>query len=138
MSLSQGRRRVLVVADDLMVRSRIEAAASPGVELYFSRNLADFEAALTPLPDLVLVGLAATRQPWADLIQLARSRAAAGKLRILAFGPHLDLDLRSRALAAGAERVLANSALMLALPAILAGTARTAERSTEQDQVGSE
>jgi hypothetical protein len=136
--MSPGQRRVLVVADDLMVRSRIEAAASPGVELYFSRNLADFEAALTPLPDLVLVGLAATRQPWADLIRLARSRATAGELRILAFGPHLDLELRARALAAGAERVLANSALMLALPSILAGTDLAAAGPTEQDQVGSE
>jgi hypothetical protein len=136
--MSPGHRRVLVVADDLMVRSRIEAAAGPAVELRFSRNLADFEAALTPLPDLLLVGLAATRQPWADLIQLARSRAAAGQLRILAFGPHLDLELRARALAAGAERVLANSALMLALPSILAGTDLPAERPTEAGQVGSE
>ena len=128
--MSSGPRRVLVVADDLMVRSRIEAAAPSNVELYFSRNPTDFEAALTPLPDLLLVGLAATRQPWADLIQLARSRAGTAELRIVTFGPHMDLELRSRALAAGAERVLANSALMLALPSILAGT--------ERDQVGSE
>ena len=129
-----------MVADDLMVRSRLEAAAPADVELRFSRNAADFETALTPLPDLLLVGLSATRQPWADLIQLARSRAGADGLRILAFGPHRDLELRGRALAAGADRVLANSALMLALPVILAGTDLPATPPTERDhdQVGSE
>jgi DNA-binding response OmpR family regulator len=116
------RRRVLVLADDLMVRSRLEAAAPTDVELRFASSAADFEAALTPLPDLVLVGLAATRQRWPELIELARQRAEAAVLPILAFGPHRDLDLRVRALAAGANRVLANSALMSALPAILAGT----------------
>src|SRR5262245_28621540 len=98
-----------------MVRSRLEAAAPADVELHFAASAADFTAALTPLPNLVLVGLAATRQRWPELIELARQQADSSALPILAFGPHRDLELRARALAAGADRVLANSALMSAL-----------------------
>ena len=121
-------RRVVALVDDLMVRSRIEAAAGPETELIFPRIAADFTAALEPSPDLILVGMAATRLPWPDLVRAARERAGQ-ELPIIAFGPHMDLALRERALEAGASRVLANSALMQALPALLRG---------RSDQVGSE
>ena len=114
---AQGRR-VLVVADDLMIRSRIEAAAPPETRVVFAQDSADFAAQLQPPPDLILVGLAATRLPWADLLRTARARVSTP---IIAFGPHRDLELRQRALDAGVDRVLANSALMIALPGLLRG-----------------
>ncbi len=118
-------RRVVALVDDFMVRSRIEAAAPPETELIFPRDAADFAAQCTSPPDLILVGLAATRLPWAELIRSAR--ATLGDVSILAFGPHKDLELRSRALEAGADRVLANSALMVALPGLLRGEPEPAE-----------
>jgi DNA-binding response OmpR family regulator len=114
-------RRVVVVADDLMVRSRIEAAAPADAELSFPRSAAAFEAQLDPAPNLILVGMAATRLPWSDLIRAARANPASREAPVLAFGPHKNLELRSRALEAGADRVMANSALMLALPRLLRG-----------------
>jgi electron transfer flavoprotein alpha/beta subunit len=38
---------------------------------------------------------------------------------VLAFGPHKQLDLRERALAAGADRVVANSAFSRVLATLL-------------------
>jgi hypothetical protein len=118
----------VVLADDLMVRSRIEAAAPHDLALLFPASRAEFEAQLDPPPDLILVGLTATRLPWAELIQAVRSSPAAREVAVLAFGPHRDLELRGQALEAGATRVLANSALMVALPRLL--------RGEEPDQAG--
>jgi hypothetical protein len=116
-------RRVVALADDLMVRSRIEAAATDETQLVFPRSRAEFLAQLDPPADLILVGMAATRLPWVELICAARASRASRAVPIYAFGPHLDLVLRGRALEAGADRVLANSAFMLALPALLRGEA---------------
>src|SRR2546423_15672695 len=104
-----------------MVRSRIEAAATPETALLFPGDPAEFARQLDPPPDLILVGLAATRQPWPELIRQARATPALRRVPLLAFGPHRDLELRARALDAGADRVLANSALMVALPGLLRG-----------------
>ena len=114
-------RRVVAVVDDLMVRSRIEAAAPPEVQVSFPRSRAELLAQLDPTPDLILVGMAATRQPWADLIRAAREHPSSRGVPVVAFGPHKDLALREQALAAGADRVLANSALMVELPRLLGG-----------------
>jgi hypothetical protein len=62
--------------------------------------------------------MAATRQPWPDLIRALKADPSISAF-VLAFGPHKDLDLRRRALEAGADRVIANSAFMTALPALL-------------------
>jgi hypothetical protein len=104
-----------------MVRSRIEAAAPVDTELVFPSSRDAFEAQLEPPPDLILVGLTATRLPWAELIQAVRGNLVTHNVPVLAFGPHRDLELRARAIDAGASRVLANSALMQALPGLLRG-----------------
>lgn len=104
-----------------MVRSRIESAAPAETTLIFPGGLADFTAQLEPPPDLIVVALQATRLPWAELVSTARSNSSCRDVPILAFGPHKDLELRQRALAAGVDRVLANSAFMLALPGLLRG-----------------
>jgi CheY-like chemotaxis protein len=115
------QRRIVALVDDLMVRSRIEAAAPPDAELIFPPNQAAFTRALDPPPALIVVGLTASRQPWSELIRASRADPATRAVPVVAFGPHKDLELRRRALEAGADRVLANSAFMLALPQLLAG-----------------
>jgi DNA-binding response OmpR family regulator len=117
-------RRVVAITDDLMVRSRIEAAAADDTELVFPRDAADFSAQLDPPPDLIVVAMAGTRLAWPELIRAARENPASRSVPVLAFGPHKDLQLRGLALQAGADRILANSAFMLALPELLRGGKR--------------
>jgi hypothetical protein len=64
--------------------------------------------------------MAATRRPWPDLVREIRADPATSSLYVLAFGPHKNLDLRARALDAGVDRVVANSAFTRLLPTLLA------------------
>lgn len=118
-------RPVLVLADDLFVRGRIDATArATGRRVRYARSADDARAALRDeQPRAVLVGLAATRLPWADLVRELKSDPATAGTYVLGFGPHMDLALRARALEAGADRVLANSAFTRALPELLASPA---------------
>lgn len=81
-------------------------------------SVASIEALAGVLPDVaaVLVDLTARRYDGIAAIEMA---AGAGK-RVLAVGQHDDLDLRKRALAAGAERVYAYRKLFEAGPDTLA------------------
>jgi len=112
---------LLAVVDDLFVRGRIDAAAeATGIEVRYVRSLDDVrEAATRGEPRALLVGMAATRRPWADLVRDLKADPDLSTVYVLAFGPHKNLDLRARALAAGADRVLANSAFVRALPTLL-------------------
>lgn len=113
---------LLAVADDLMVRSRIDAAAeAAGVEVCYVRSADEIRAATADRPPrALLVGMAATRRDWPALIRAARAEPALHDLYVLAFGPHMNVELRARALEAGASRVVANSAFMRLLPKLLA------------------
>ena len=73
-------------------------------------------AALLPEVDRVIVDLTARAYDGVDAIVVAR---AAGR-PVLAVGQHDDLDLRKRALAAGADRVYAYRKLFEDGPATLA------------------
>jgi DNA-binding response OmpR family regulator len=112
---------LLALVDDLFVRGRIDAAAeATGVEVRYVRSTEDVrEAARTSPPRALLVGMAATRRPWADLIRDVKADGALGSIYVLAFGPHKNLDLRTQALEAGADRVVANSAFVRVLPTLL-------------------
>jgi hypothetical protein len=113
---------LLAIVDDLMVRSRIDAAAGvAGVEVQYVRTSDEIRAAVAGRPArALLVGMAATRRPWPDLLRQVRADPALRDLYVLAFGPHMNLGLRTQALDAGADRVVANSAFIRLLPAILA------------------
>jgi len=112
---------LLALVDDLFVRGRIDAAAeATGVDVHYVATLQDVrEAARARPPRALLVGMATTRRPWAELIREVKADADLASIYVLAFGPHLNLDLRARALEAGADRVLANSAFVRVLPTLL-------------------
>ena len=134
--MSDSQRPILALVDDLFVSARIDAAArATGRQVRYVRSAADFQAALRETaPAAILVGMAATRLPWADLVRQARAEPATAGVYILAFGPHKDLALRRRALEAGADRVIANSAFVSALPTLLATPAsEVADESTMDD-----
>jgi hypothetical protein len=116
-----GPALLLAIVDDLFVRSRIDAAAEvAGIDVRYVASPADLQVASDArTPRALLVGMAATRRPWPDLIRAVRSTPELHDLHILAFGPHKNVELRRKALEAGADRVVANSAFVRLLPTLL-------------------
>lgn len=108
--------RVAAVITDLMLFSRIEAAASvTGAALVRadSPHLIPAE----PAADLVLVDWSARADDWADALTAWRGRVPTG--RLVLFGPHTDLDAHAAARAAGLGPMWARSKLVAELPTLL-------------------
>jgi DNA-binding response OmpR family regulator len=78
-------------------------------EVTIVRTLPAFEEALTlpeeTRPRLAIVNIATKGVDWEAAIRAAR----ANNIPVLAFGSHMDLDARAKALEAGAGKVVANS-----------------------------
>jgi len=111
--------RVGAVIDDLMLYSRIAAAAdAAGATLL---RVSDPTALPADL-DLVLVDWSARHPSWGDAL-----RARTGSRTVL-FGRHTDLEAHAAARAAGLGPMLARSALIGRLPDLVtdarAGTPR--------------
>ena len=89
------------------------------IEVKTVRNLPAFEESLTTKDDkefaLAIVNTATNGVDWETAIRKAR---AAG-LKVLAFGSHMDLEARSKALNAGAQRVVANSKFTSDMPGLV-------------------
>ena len=115
-------RRVVLVVPDLLFRTRIEATAvHAGVAataLTADRALA--ECAADP-PDLVILDLDGFGDPVA-LARELRNAEATRRIPIVAFYPHVDQELRERALAAGIPFVLPRSAFVARMAEILQGS----------------
>jgi DNA-binding response OmpR family regulator len=83
------------------------------------RTLAAFEQGLQAegdeKPALVIVNIAMTGVDWETAIRRAREAG----YRVLAFGSHMDLDARTRAIEAGAQRVVANSKFTSDMPGLV-------------------
>jgi hypothetical protein len=92
--------RIVALVPDLMDRSRISSAFPDAslAELIFTREPSQCAEA-----DIVVVDLA-HHEP-----DLEAARAAAPAARIVAFGPHAELELLERAHVHGADAVLARS-----------------------------
>jgi len=89
------------------------------IEVKTVRNLPAFEESLGAKDDqkfaLVIVNIATMGVDWETAIRKARSAS----LQVLAFGSHMDLQARSKALEAGARRVVANSKFTSDMPALV-------------------
>ena len=92
------------------------------IEVKTVRNLPAFEECLTSKDEeelaLVIVNTATTGVDWETAIRKARTAG----LKVLAFGSHMDLDARSKALEAGAQRVVANSKFTSDMPGLVQHT----------------
>ena len=90
-----------------------------GMEVKTVRTLQAFEQGLAApedeRPALVIVNIATTGVDWEAAIREAR----AADYPVLAFGSHMDLDARARALQAGAQRVVANSKFASDMPGLV-------------------
>ena len=89
------------------------------MEVKTVRNLPAFEESLKANSSssfaLAIVNTATNGVDWETAIRKAR---AAG-LKVLAFGSHMDLEARSKALNAGAQRVVANSKFTSDMPGLV-------------------
>jgi DNA-binding response OmpR family regulator len=102
-SHATGAPRVAILADDLIWSTRLLAhARAAGAEPVHVRNPAGFEGTLAKV-DAVIVDLTARAYDGVAALEVA---SGAG-VPALAVGQHDDHELRKRALAAGASRVLA-------------------------------
>ena len=89
------------------------------MEVKTVRNLPAFEESLTVKDEeelaLVIVNTATTGVDWEAAIRKARTAG----LKVLAFGSHMDLEARTKALKAGAQRVVANSKFTSDMPGLV-------------------
>ena len=89
------------------------------IEVKTVRNLPAFDENLGAIDDqkfaLAIVNIATIGVDWESAIRKARSAG----LQVLAFGSHMDLEARSKALEAGAQRVVANSKFTSDMPALV-------------------
>jgi DNA-binding response OmpR family regulator len=97
--------RVVVLADDLIWSTRLIAAArAAGADPVAVRTVAALTAAVAaPGSDFAIVDLTARAYDGVGAVAIAAGVGA----HILAVGQHDDVELRKRALAAGASKVLA-------------------------------
>ena len=83
------------------------------------RTLASLEQGLNASgeakPALVIIDIASKGVDWEAAIRTVRTHG----LPVLAFGSHMDLDARARALQAGAQKVIANSKFVKDMPALV-------------------
>jgi hypothetical protein len=97
------RPRIAILGQDLVWADRLARAVdAAGGDAVRVRTTAELERAV-PAASHAIVDLTAHAYDGVASVGAARGAGA----RVLAVGPHDDLDLRKRALAAGAERVLA-------------------------------
>ncbi len=66
-------------------------------------------------PALVIIDIASKGVDWEGAISQAREQG----LPVLAFGSHMDLEARARALQAGAQKVVANSKFARDMPGLV-------------------
>jgi DNA-binding NarL/FixJ family response regulator len=110
---------VVILADDLIWASRLVAATKNAEAIASAaRTPAELDARLADAPagSPVIVDLNGRGY---DGVEQVRAAAARGH-RVLAVGQHEDLELRKRALAAGAVRVLSYNKLFTDGPNVVA------------------
>src|SRR5258707_12278277 len=102
--------RILALEKDLFFAVKMrDTLRHHDMEVTTVRTLPAFEQLLAAPggegPELVIVNTATTGVDWESAIRQARTHG----LPVLAFGSHMDLEARERAIHAGARRVVATS-----------------------------
>jgi len=113
-------KHILALEKDLFFSVKIrDTLRHHDMEVTIARTLPAFQQGLAATgdmaPALVIVDTATTGVDWEAAIREARARG----FPVLAFGSHMDLEARARALAAGAQRVVANSKFTSDMPGLV-------------------
>ena len=111
---------ILALEKDLFFAVKIrDTLRHHEMEVTTARNLTDFEQRLASdgdkTPALAIVNTATKGVDWEAAIRAAR----ANSLPVLAFGSHMDLEARAKALEAGAQKVVANSKFVSDMPGLV-------------------
>ncbi len=112
--------QILALEKDLFFSVKMrDTLRHHGMEVTIVRTLPAFEQRLATTredkPALVIVNTATTGVNWEAAIRYARELG----YPVLAFGSHMDLEARAKALQAGAQRVVANSKFTSDMPGLV-------------------
>jgi len=109
-------KTIVALVNNLMFSVRIRDVASTlgGIVTLVSTNEEILEK-LEIRPSLLILDLTAVTEGWEDVVAKAKQAG----IPVLAYGPHVNVDARQAAEAAGCDDVIANSKLTLDLPNIL-------------------
>ncbi len=113
-------QHILALEKDLFFSVKMrDTLRHHGMEVTTVRTLAAFEQRLATTgdekPALVIVNTATQGVDWEAAIRQARTIG----FPVLAFGSHMDLEARAKALSAGAQRVVANSKFTSDMPGLV-------------------
>ena len=113
-------KRILALEKDLFFSVKMrDTLRHHEMEVTTVRTLPAFEQHLAASgdegPALVIVNTATQGVDWEAAIRQARAHG----LPVLAFGSHMDLEAREKALSAGALRVVANSKFTSDMPGLV-------------------
>lgn len=108
---------ILALEKDLFFSVKIrDTLQHHGMLVTVVRTLAAFEQRINAnadeLPALVVINISTPGVDWEKAIRMACERS----LPVLAFGSHMDLEARAKALQAGAQKVVANSKFARDMP----------------------
>lgn len=124
---------IVLMVDDLMFLSRLEnGIRSLGYQVMVATDENTLTRALFQAPVLVIVDLFSARFDWVALIGLIK-KSKVGPVPVLGFGPHVDLDLREKALQAGCQAVVGRGAIAGQLPHLIEKHKWAPDRSRCQD-----
>ena len=125
---------VLLVNDDLFLSTRILSVLKQlGIATTYATSLSQARESLESCrPGLVMINLNSTRLGGVQAITELKSF---GSARILAFINHTRIpEIKSAAITAGAERIVANSAISMRLPYILRSMMRLEPPAPEDEE----
>src|SRR5512147_153845 len=112
---------VVLIVDDLLFLPRLEAGLRHlGYHPLVATNETELSRALFTAPVLVIVDLFSQSFNWERLVRFVKGPGKkAVHVPTLGFGPHVDLALRERALAAGCTAVVGRGAIAGQLPSLV-------------------
>ncbi len=119
---------VVAFLDDLLFLSRVrEAARAQGLEVRGVGRPSGLLPACSPPPRVVILDLDSTRLPALPALEVLRAEPALAGVRVVGFFSHVHAERAQAARAAGCDHVLARSAFVRELPALLASPQAGAE-----------
>lgn len=113
-------QRIIALEKDLFFAVKMrDTLRHHEMDVTTARTLSAFEQGVAvsgeERPALAIVNIATKGVDWEAAIRAAR----ASSLPVLAFGSHMDLEARAKALQAGAQKVVANSKFASDMPGLV-------------------
>ena len=113
-------RTIVLLEDDVMFGTGLESKLRAlGYKPSFADTAPTFDRLLKGSPALVLVNIGSPTLDWEHMVDHAKNESQWRHVPIVAYGPHVDLSLRQRALDAGCDAVVARSVVSGKLPALI-------------------